>query len=692
MKLSDILTMLCCAAVVTACQTPPPAAFGPVPTPEQVAWQRMETNLFVHFGPNAFTDSEWGDGTESADVFHPTALDCRQWAAVASAAGMKGIILTAKHHDGFCLWPNPASRHTVAQSSWRGGKGDVLRELSDACREAGLKFGIYISPWDRNDPAYGTAEYNDVFTATLRSALGSYGEVYEQWFDGACGEGPNGKRQVYDWNRYHETVYACQPGAVIFSDVGPGCRWVGNEAGFAGRTCWSRLDTTGYAPGRSPALDTLNCGNMLGEAWVPAETDVSIRPGWFYRASEDSQVKSLAELLTIYYNSVGRNSLLLLNVPADRRGLICAVDSARLMEFRAALDEIFAEDLAQGARIEASDVRGRGYGAENLLNDDYDSYWAAADDVRSATLTLRFPEARSFNRVMLQEYIPLGQRIAAFRIETLDDDGSWREVARETTVGYKRIVRIDRVTTCGLRVVIDRSLATPVLNRLALYDDRIFIESPAAVRDKQGRVTLTAAEPGEIYYTLDGSQPTTSSARYAEPFTVTGPCRLAAIVVSEGRTSAPARWDWDLAPRDFRVVGPASAAGAVDGLPDNGDEACSRGARLAEGEALTVDLGRTLPLTGFFYEPLLAGRGSCLIDYDLAVSTDGRHWTTLRGNDSFDNIVNSPVRRTVGFGRTIEARYVRLVPRRTQSGECYGVGEFGVLTDRSRIPYVSAEE
>lgn len=692
MRHFDLLTALCCLAA-TACQTtPPPEAFGPVPTPEQVAWQRMETNMFVHFGPNTFTDSEWGDGTESVDIFQPTALDCRQWAAIARAAGMKGIILTAKHHDGFCLWPNPVSRHTVAQSSWRDGKGDLLRELSEACREAGLKFGIYISPWDRNDPTYGTAAYNDVFAATLRSALSNYGEVYEQWFDGACGEGPNGKRQVYDWKRYHETVYACQPQAVIFSDVGPGCRWVGNEAGWAGRTCWSRLDTTGFAPGKSPALDTLNCGNRLGEAWVPAETDVSIRPGWFYRASEDGQVKSLAELLTIYYNSVGRNSLLLLNVPADRRGLIPTVDSARLMEFRRALDEIFAEDLARGARIEASDTRGRGYEAENLLDGDYDSYWAAGDGVTSVTLTLHFPDARSFNRVVLQEYIPLGQRVEAFRIEVLDEEGEWREVAAETTIGYKRIVRIDRVTTRGLRVRIDRSLATPVLNTLALYDDRVFIESPEAQRDKQGLVTLTSAEPGTIYYTLDGSAPTTSSTCYEAPFTVTGPCRLAAIVVAQGRTSAPARWEWDLAPRDFRVVEPRSAAAAVDGLSDNGDEPCTRGARLAAGESLTVDLGRRLPLTGFFYEPLARGRGGCLIDCELAVSNDARRWTTLCGQVTFDNIVNNPIRRTVMFGRTVEARYVRLVPRRTQPETGYGIGEFGVMTDRGLIPHATTEE
>lgn len=672
---------------VTACQVPPPLPFGPVPTVEQVTWQQMETNMFVHFGPNTFTESEWGEGTESVDLFRPTALDCRQWAAIASDAGMRGIIITAKHHDGFCLWPNPASCHTVAQGMWQDGKGDVLRELSEACREAGLKFGIYISPWDRSDPTYGTEKYNEIFAATLRSALGNYGEVFEQWFDGACGEGPNGKRQIYDWSRYHETVHACQPEAVIFSDVGPGCRWVGNEEGSAGRTCWSRLDTAGFAPGQPPSLDTLNCGNMFGEVWVPAETDVSIRPGWFYHSSEDNQVKSLAELLAIYYNSVGRNSLLLLNVPADKRGLIPAVDSLRLREFRAALDTIFAADLAQGAYIEASDVRSRNCKAENLLDGDYNSYWAASDGICSAMITLRFPESRTFNRVQIQEYIPLGQRIASFHLEVLNDDGTWCRVADETTVGYKRIVCIDRVTTRGLRLAIDRSLASPVLNELALYDDRVFIEAPKARRDKQGCITLTSSEPGDIYYTLDGTLPTTSSMRYTAPFTVVGPCRLASMLVAKERTSAVARVNWDVSPCEFRVVTPATAVAAVDGMSDCGDEAFTHGALLGSEEALVIDLGHVLPLTGFFYEPLAKGREGCLIDYDLAVGPDGKNWTALLKEASFDNIVNNPIRRTVDFGKTVQARYIRLEARRTQFAGHYGIGEFGVLTDRRLIPW-----
>ena len=246
----NIFLLMMVTALLTGCSIEPPAPYGPCPSEAQLRWQRMEMNMFCHFGPNTFSGREWGDGTEPEDMFSPTQLDCRQWAEVAKAAGMKGIIITAKHHDGFCLWPNPSSDHTVRQCRWRDGKGDVLRELSDACGQAGLKFGIYISPWDRNAPTYGTPEYNDVFCRTLESALSNYGSIFEQWFDGANGEGPNGKRQVYDWQLFNGTVARLQPQAVIFSDVGPGCRWVGNEAGCSGETCWSRLTTEGFEPGK----------------------------------------------------------------------------------------------------------------------------------------------------------------------------------------------------------------------------------------------------------------------------------------------------------------------------------------------------------------------------------------------------------------------------------------------------------
>ena len=457
----------------SACARKAPEPYGAVPSPQQVEWQKMEMNLLVCFGPNTFTGMEWGLGTESEDVFNPSDLDCGQWVSIAKAAGFKGLIIVAKHHDGFCLWPNPESTHTVANSPWKDGKGDVLKELSDACAAEGLKFGIYISPWDRNDPHYGTPEYNDVYVRTLESALdGRYGSVFEEWFDGACGEGPNGKRQVYDWDRFHETVLKYQPEAVMFSDVGPGCRWVGNESGIAGRTNWSTFSPEGFTAGAgAPPGDTLQIGNIHGNAWVPAETDVPLRPGWFWRESENDKVKSLQELVSIYNTSVGRNSLLLLGVAPDITGHIHPADSVRLMEFGSAIKEIFSTNLAEGATVKASSNRGREFKAANILDGDYDSYWAAPDGINDAVLTFDLGTEKTFNRILLQEYIPLGQRIKAFTIKVLTADGSWKEIASETTIGFKRIVPVETVTSSKIEISVS-SFAPPIINNVGLFMDK----------------------------------------------------------------------------------------------------------------------------------------------------------------------------------------------------------------------------
>lgn len=436
--LTGLLTVSC------ATQEEP---FGAVPTPQQLEWQDMELNMFCHFGPNTFTGLEWGEGTEAEDIFNPTDLDCRQWARTAKAAGFKGIIITGKHHDGFCLWPNPVSKHTVRESSWRDGRGDVLKELSEACAEEGIKFGIYISPWDRHDPSYGTEAYNEVFRQTLESALSGYGPVFEQWFDGACGEGPNGKRQVYDWELFHSEVFKWQPQAVVFSNIGPGCRWVGNERGEAGRTSWSTFspDLHGALHEELPGdyESYLTQGDAGGEAWIPSETDVSIRPGWFWKESENSQVKSVKQLLDIYYKSVGRNSLLLLNVPPDTRGRIHEIDSVRLMEFRQALDAVFADNLALEQRREGN------------------------------TWTVKVRPGKPFNRVVLQEDIAKGQRISAFTVEVETADG-WAPLAQETTIGRKRILLVPQTSCETLRVRVTDALAKPLLKDIGLYYDYIY--------------------------------------------------------------------------------------------------------------------------------------------------------------------------------------------------------------------------
>jgi alpha-L-fucosidase len=445
-----LISLCLLASLVTFSQ---PANRSPIPTRAQLDWHETEYYLFMHFGPNTFTDKEWGEGTEPENLFNPSALDCRQWCRIAKESGAKGIIITAKHHDGFCLWPSKYSTHTVRESQWKNGKGDVLKELSQACHEYGLKFGVYISPWDRNHPDYGTDKYNAVFTGMLKEILQNYGPVWELWWDGANGEGPNGKRQEYDWRKFEQTVRQLSPKTVIFSDIGPDIRWVGNESGIAGNPNWNFLDTEGFSRGvGAPSPDTLNHGNYYGKSWIPAECDVSIRPGWFWHASEDSKVKTASTLFDIYLKSVGRGSNLLLNVPPDNHGLISAPDESSLMEFKRLRDESFGT---------------------NLLKDANTFYQFSRTDLTSGTLTIRsldtaaqaysvnlqnfiveLPRPTKMNCIILKEAIHHGQTIRKFRIVM----NNGRKVAREvagSSVGRKRILTFKTTTVTSFTVYLE---------------------------------------------------------------------------------------------------------------------------------------------------------------------------------------------------------------------------------------------
>lgn len=454
--------------LLLACKTvPPPTPLGALPSERQLAWHQMKYYAFIHFGPNTFTDVEWGHGTENPKVFLPTALDCRQWARTIREAGMEGVVITAKHHDGFCLWPSKYSTHTVRESNWRNGQGDLLRELSDACREYGIKFGVYVSPWDRNHPQYGTPAYNEVYKKTLEEVLTQYGPVFEVWFDGANGEGPNGKKQVYDFPGFAEVVRKHQPQAVIFSDGGPDIRWVGNESGYAAETNWCTVKKNFFYPGIPDVNDQLQRGHEDGEVWCPTEVNTSIRPGWFYHPAEDTAVKPLSRLIDNYFCSVGMNGNFLLNLPVDRRGLIHENDAQRLRELKQFLDAAFTKNLAQNAQAAAANTRGKKFAAAKAVDNRPDTYWATEDAVRDAFLELDLRAPKIFNTLLLQEYLPLGQRIQSFRIETLKGD-VWREIGRGTTIGNRRIVRLPTVTAQKIRIHF-QGKACPAISNVALY-------------------------------------------------------------------------------------------------------------------------------------------------------------------------------------------------------------------------------
>jgi len=457
-KSISLLIGLIVAAAVAA-QSPS----GPLPTSRQLAWEDKEFYLFTHFGPNTFTDLEWGKGTEKEEVFNPTHLDCRQWCRIAKAAGAKGIIITAKHHDGFCLWPSKYSTHTVAQSKWKNGKGDVLKQLSDACREYGLGLGIYLSPWDRNHPKYGTSEYNEVFINMMKEVVARYGPLFEFWWDGANGEGPNGKKQVYDWHRFQQTMRTIAPNTPIFSDIGPDIRWVGNENGIAGATNWDLLDTAGFSRGEgAPPTDTLNQGNVNGHLWLPAECDVSIRPGWFYHKDQDTAVKTPEKLFELYLKSVGRGANLLLNVPPDRRGLFTEFDSAALMGFKRLRDEAFRTSLLhqKGTKVNVA-----GAGGLQLSDGNSRSFVALGED---KSIEVRFAQTAVLNCIVLQEPIQLGQRVKAFSIQVTNEDGALFE-AGGTTIGHKRIITFPSQHARSVRIIVKDSKAVPLISELGIY-------------------------------------------------------------------------------------------------------------------------------------------------------------------------------------------------------------------------------
>ena len=458
---------------------PAPVPYGPVPSPRQLRWHDLEAYGFLHFGVNTFTDKEWGYGDESETLFNPTAFDADQIARTAEEAGLRGLMLTCKHHDGFCLWPSKYTEHSVKRSPWKDGKGDVVREISEACKRHGIKFGVYLSPWDRNHKDYGRPEYITYYRNQLRELLSQYGPIYEMWFDGANGGdgyygGAREKRRIdnrtyYDWENTWKIVRELQPDACMFSDGGPDVRWVGNESGFAGETCWATLDRAAFLPGVADQK-VLNRGSRPGTHWLPAEVDVSIRPGWFYHPREDVMVKPAARLVKIYYESVGRGANLILNIPPDRRGQIHDTDVKALRQWRSILKATFATDLACGAKATADNTRGGDpqFAPGNVVSGNRDAYWATDDGVTTPQLVLDLGRPVTFNVVRVREFLPLGQRVDSFAVDTWDD-GQWRELAAATSIGSQRLLATPTVTSSKVRLRITKAAACPAISQIGLF-------------------------------------------------------------------------------------------------------------------------------------------------------------------------------------------------------------------------------
>ena len=617
------IPVVACCLSCTSGKVLPPDPILPIPEPKQVEWQQMETYAFIHFGLNTFNDREWGYGDTDPKVFNPTNLDCDQWAQTLVKAGMKGVILTAKHHDGFCLWPFEGTDYSVKNSPWKNGQGNVVKELSEACKKYGLKFAVYLSPWDRHQANYGTPEYLPYFYAQLHDLLTNYGPVFEVWFDGANGgDGWYGgakdirtidRKNYYNYPRIYEMLDSIQPQAIIFSDGGPGCRWVGNEKGFAGATNWSFLRKGEVHPGYDKSYE-LQYGHPDGNQWVPAECDVSIRPGWFYHPEEDDRVKSPDQLVDLYYRSVGHNATLLLNFPVDRRGLIHPVDSANAVRFHEMIQQQLKTNLVAGMIPKVSNERGGDFVASALTDDNFDTYWATEDGVTTADIEFSFDTPTRMNRMMLQEYIPLGQRVKAFVVEYLDKD-TWLPVKlneETTTIGYKRLLRFETVETKGIRIRITDARGPLCLSNVGVYD--------------AGNVSDSFVEKVE---------------------------------------------DIESVPYLLPDVKAEEAAKASD---KQAQTTC-----FVEGDRLLIDLQEERLVSSLHFLPDQGEPNKGLIaNYEIRVGVSKDAVNQLVKSGEFSNIQNNPVMQSVFF-TPVKARYIELkATRMIHAGEPMGFAELGV--------------
>jgi alpha-L-fucosidase len=667
------------------------AAANVTPSAKQLAWQRLETTAFVHFGTNTFYNQEWGQGTENPERFNPTLLNTDQWAKVIKEAGFNMLIFTCKHHDGLCMWPSKFTNHTIAASPWLNGNGDLVKQVAESCQKYKLKFGIYLSPWDRHESSYGnTDEYNKFFLNQLTELLTNYGTVDEVWFDGACGEGANGKKQVYDWDAYYALIHKLQPNAVI-AVMGPDVRWVGTESGYGRETEWSvvpyamadqekiaensqqAVSKDGFVPTGDMVNMDLGSREAIKNAqsliWYPSEVDVSIRPGWFWHASENTSVKSPEKLLDIYFSSVGRNSVLLLNIPPDTNGLIHEADIKSLTAWKGALNTIFKQNLAKASTpksvINKSEVI--------ALTDNNDTtYWDTGNDT-TYSFELELEKTTEFDILLLQENICIGQRIEQFNLQA-NVDGGWKTIIRGTTVGYKRLLRFPAVKTNRIRFTIEHSRLAPALSEFGLYKQLPVVEanpSSASFREKVS-VTLSCSEAkADIFYTTDGSAPNQKSRKYKKPFNLQETTKLNCIAIRKDGTSGfLTNFSFQKADYDLQLLNAPDGKysgggpfGLVDKAKGSADFADGRwsGFNGTDLECI-IDLGKEKELNHFginFNE----NTKSWIFrpqSVEFSVSTNGKDFETIH----FENFENpekdSEQIIPINFEHLCKARYIKV--------------------------------
>lgn len=649
-----------------------------VPTAKQLAWQKLETTAFIHFGINTFTEREWGDGNENPELFNPTNLNTDQWVECLKNAGFKLVILTAKHHDGFCLWQTATTKHSVASSIWENGRGDVVRNLQASCTKYGLKFGIYLSPWDRNAECYGNSPlYNEFFKTQLRELLTNYGTIDEVWFDGACGEGPNGKVQEYDFKSYYQLIYELQPNAVV-AIMGDDIRWCGNESGLGRDTEWSvtPLQNDAYPENKieNKRLNISNTSKDLGSRellekansvhWWPSEVDVSIRPRWFYTSDDDSKVKSLEQLVDIYFNSVGKNAVLLLNVPPSKEGRIAKTDSINLKQLGDFLTKMYSK---------------------NFITKN--SYWNS--NIATGEKIYDIVSEDAFNVIELNEDITKGQRIENFSIYALTNN-TWTLLTQGTTIGYKRLLRFPAIKAKKIKVVINASRGEFYISNIKAYKAEEFITPPTITRTKNRMIQITGNQNSTIYFTTDGTTPNTNSQRYTAPFVFNQKGTIKAIAVFNGgeTSSTITSCNLETPKTNWEVIDfTDEAQGYYANLVIDEDEKTFwhtpwEGDIKPLPHIICIDCKRNISATGFTFYPRNDGHtGGIPFLYEFHISDDGKSWKRIITSE-FSNIKHNPQPQTVKFDKTLNFRFFKFVALEEVEGNNWiSVAEIDILTD-----------
>jgi alpha-L-fucosidase len=673
-----------------------PKPYGALPSPAQLEWHEMEMYCLIHYGVDTYTDKEWGYGDEDPSLINPSHFDAEQIVASAKAGGFTGMIIVAKHHDGLCLWPTNTTEHNISKSPWKNGQGDMVREYQLACNKLGMNLGIYCSPWDRNNATYGTPAYVSIYRQQLRELYSRYGPLFISWHDGANGGdgyygGANEKRTIdrstyYGWDSTFAITKKMQPTAVIFGDIGPGVRWVGNESGYAGETCWATYTPEAPDEGKNPSNGYVKSwlgteGTRNGKYWMPAECDVPLRPGWFYHASQDAQVKSPYTLLDLYYKSVGRGADLDLGLAPDKRGQLSPNDVNSLKQFGQLLQATFRTNLLKGAVFSASNVRGsklKKFGPSFLTDDDRYSYWSTDDNVLTPQLIIDLKAPTTFNIIRLRENIKLGQRITSFAIDAYENK-QWKEITNATSIGANRLIRLQQyVTAQKLRLRITGADACIALSDFGLFKEPIHLTPPVIKRKKEGTVEINTIAPVlSIHYTTDGTEPTARSPQYREPFSFKQGGTLKAKSFETNQSSETIVKKFGVSKEGWKIYIAANNPGAKEVI----DEDANSFFNIASPNLpldFIVDMGQEYPITAFTYLPRQDQKTDGIADkYAFYVSADGREWKQVASGE-FSNIQSNPIQQTVPLKQVSLTRYFKFSVFHVVSGTSVSLAELGV--------------